>query len=113
MSRLGTGIAIAALTVFLGTPAQADWLRGHKLKAQCELDASRSEWSFCDGYVFGVAESLKLGGAICAPDDLEPSALSAIVVEYLREHEDVLTQVAFALTGRALKHAYPCPVATP
>ncbi len=104
---------IAALMVGTSVSAQADWLRGHRLKAQCELDASRAEWSFCDGYVDGVAESLKLGGAICTPDDIEPAKLSEVVVEYLREHEDALTQVAFALTGRALKKAYPCAAKSP
>jgi hypothetical protein len=117
MSNLGKGAVMAALiailTTSVGTPASADWLRGHRLKEQCELDASRTEWSFCDGYVTGVAESLNLGGAICPPDDVEPTTLSEITLDYLREHEDVLHQVAFALTGRALKHVYPCAPKTP
>jgi len=113
MTKWGRGAVITALIGILTAPtlsgpAAADWLRGHRLKAQCELDASRAEWTFCDGYVTGVAESLKLGGAICPPEEMDPKALSQITREYLREHEDVLHQVSFALTGRALKQAYPC-----
>jgi len=103
-------IAAAAVSLaWLPSQTKADWLRGHQLKAQCELDAARPDWSFCDGYVAGVAESLKLGGAVCQPDDIEPVKLSKIVVAYLGKHEDALSQVAFALSGRALKEAYPCP----
>lgn len=110
MNKLGMGTALVALSLFLNAPAQADWLiKGHQLKAQCELDATHAEWTFCDGYVVGVAESLKLGGAICQPDTEAPTTLSKVVLTYLRGHEDILTQVAFALTGHALKDAYPCP----
>jgi hypothetical protein len=113
MSKWGKGAVITALIALLGipalsTPAAADWLRGHRLMAQCELDATHSEWTFCDGYVTGVGESLKLGGAICPPDEMDPNTLAKITLEYLHEHEEVLNQVAFALTGRALKQAYPC-----
>lgn len=110
MNKLALGTALSALFLFLNTPAQAEWLiKGHQLKAQCELDATHSEWTFCDGYVVGVAESLKLGGGVCQPDDIAPTDLSKIVLAYLRGHEDVLNQVSFALVGRALKEAYPCP----
>jgi hypothetical protein len=100
-------IAILNLTAD-STPASADWLRGHRVMAQCELDASRVEWTFCDGYVTGVAESLKLGGAICPPGEMDPKNLAKITLEYMRAHEKVLHQVSFALAGRALKQAYPC-----
>ena len=114
MGKWGRGAAVVALIIILGapalsTPAGADWLRGHRLLAQCELDASHAEWTFCDGYVTGVAESLNLGGAICPPDEMDPNTLADITLDYLREHEEVLHQVSFALTGRALKQAYPCP----
>lgn len=107
--------AIAAATAWLAGlfglpgPAEADWLRGRQLKAQCELDAARADWTFCQGWAAAVRDPLQMTGAVCAPDAVEHSVLSTVVLKYLREHEDALHQNSFVLTARALKEAYPCP----
>lgn len=110
--RLGLMAAATAVLAGQPGPVEADWLRGQQLKAQCELDATRSDWTFCQGWAAAVRDPLQMTGAVCAPDDVEYPALSKIVLKYLREHEDALHQNSFVLTARALKEAYPCPEKT-
>ncbi|MFP6572026.1 MAG: Rap1a/Tai family immunity protein [Vicinamibacterales bacterium] len=99
---------------------------GHELQRDCGLyfeflgrtGAGREEtfevdpfgMGYCAGLVRGVADSAGtlMGDRVCVPGDITAAQAVWVVVQYLRQHPDVLYESDTALVFRALQSAFPC-----
>ena len=85
-----------ALSLFIEASANAgQLLDGNKLYDSCEGYTTQAvpgeqavHFSYCSGYIVGVADSLFGQGAICTPAGVNAVQLVGIVINYLSAHPE-------------------------
>ena len=125
------GLLVIALLVTtqptdIGHATQGRIGSGHELQKDCGLyfeflgrtGAGREEtfgvdpfgMGYCAGLVRGVAGSAGtlMADRVCVPDDITAPQAVWVVVQYLRQHPNVLYESDTVLVLRALQSAFPC-----
>lgn len=119
-------LLVATRPTDIGHATQGRTGSGHELQRDCGLyfeflgrtGAGREEtfgvdpfgMGYCAGLVRGVAESAGtlMAGRVCVPNDISSAQAVWVVVQYLRQRQDVLYESDTALVLRALQSAFPC-----
>ena len=101
------GVGLASIPVF--SFAQTE--RGTDLLPR--LDALAAQNGGFDagagiGYVRGVADTLRVSGALCTPERVSVGQLGMVVQKFLRDNPAQLHRDAAALTIKALMDNFPC-----
>ena len=114
---------MAAVVLMLGAgPSAADYLTGNKLLAKCrayeKFTAAGSTTNDiqvaaiamqCRGYVLGVADGMKNGGApTCYPDGITYEQILAVTLKHLKENPAQLHRPGSDLVREVLREAWPC-----
>jgi len=85
------------------------------LQACIEVDKASSPYDwlsvnqaafFCLGYVSGMASALDDDGVIELPNHVQPGVIREVVVKYLRDHAESLSESTSSLVHRALLDAW-------
>ena len=115
--------AVALMLMLSAGPASADYLTGNKLLAKCrayekftaaghttnDIQVAGSV-SYCQGYVYGLADGLKYYGApTCYPDGITYEQILAVTLKHLKENPAQLHRPSGDLVMEALQEAWPCP----
>ena len=73
----------------------------------------RERRRYCDGFVSGVEEGVRLGvqapgKSICVPADISARRLSETYIRYAADHRNDLGRPAAVVVMDALRETYPC-----
>ena len=95
-------LLFGGLLAFAGSvPAQA---------AEPSLDERpcRSRDAYCQGYVAGILDSLRIAGSVCLPEAVPPLRVEFIVRDWLALYPTLLSQAGAELIANALRKSFPC-----
>ena len=75
----------------------------------------RERRRYCDGFVSGVEEGVRLGVqapemSICVPADISARRLSEAYIRYAADHRNDLGRPAAVVVMDALRETYPCAI---
>ena len=102
---IGVGLA----SIPLGSLAQSE--TGNDLLQRLDAFAT-SNPGFSSGagvgYVRGVADTLRVSGAVCVPERVSVGQLGMVVQKFLRDNPAQLHRDATVLTIKALMENFPC-----
>jgi hypothetical protein len=106
-------LTLLAGAMVLIAPAEAadvtdGYVKGTDLLEFCE-DRGRPMYTFCLGYVVGVAEMSRQDDEWCPRRGTDNRQLVEIVVRWLREFPSMRHVPAISLVGAALGDSLPCP----
>ncbi len=68
----------------------------------------RSRDAYCQGYVAGILDSLRIGGKVCLPAAIPPPRVEFIVRDWLALHPSLISQAGAELIASALQKSFPC-----
>jgi len=89
--------------------------KGNELFDQCKGFTSKKvpaadawRFTYCQGYISGVADTLSGLKAICPPRKVNSHQYVGVVVDYLTAHPKLRNSAAASLIIIALKEKFPC-----
>jgi|GEM_PF-4946172 len=68
----------------------------------------RSRDAYCQGYVTGILDSLRIAGNVCLPDAVGAPRVEFIVRDWLSLHPTLVSQAGAEVIANALKKSFPC-----
>jgi hypothetical protein len=80
---------------------------GRFLQNACSVSDAANR-SFCNGYIFGIADDMVLQGLICRPGTANGSQIVNLVRSHLAASQADLPRHAAVLVRRVLAATYPC-----
>jgi hypothetical protein len=108
-------LSIAVLTVIglWDIPAQAHFLDGNALLAECSVRQGEMTYfqsdSECLGYIIGAYDAVTdTMNGICVPRGVKSGQVRDLVVRFLRTHPEQRHLPGWELVNNALVNAWPC-----
>jgi len=68
----------------------------------------RSRDAYCQGYVAGILDSLRIAGNVCLPDAMPGPRVEFIVRDWLALNPALVSQAGAELIANALRKSFPC-----
>ncbi len=68
----------------------------------------RSRDAYCQGYVTGILDSLRIAGNVCLPEAVGAPRVEFIVRDWLSLHPTLVSQAGAEVIGNALRKSFPC-----
>ncbi|WP_428246862.1 Rap1a/Tai family immunity protein [Ferrovibrio sp.] len=68
----------------------------------------RSRDAYCQGYVAGILDSLRIAGSVCLPEAVPAPRVEFIVRDWLALNPSLVSQAGAELIANALRKSFPC-----
>jgi hypothetical protein len=108
---LVAGVLILGVCAGGARPAIASYMTGNYILQACASKGTY-DYSFCQGYVAGVADLMlsdpKYKNTLCMPDSVTIGQIVDISIITLKQFPNVRHENADGIIGAALLHAFPC-----
>jgi len=107
------GAVVAAVMAGSAAAKAANYFNGNQLYEACSRASNVGDFSFCQGYVAGIAAAMSNGDTIykrraCVPEDAELLQVMLVVWQFLSAHPETGDLRAAGLVAQALAGAFPC-----
>tara|TARA_Y100000296_G_scaffold74999_1_gene94194 strand:- start:153 stop:551 length:399 start_codon:yes stop_codon:yes gene_type:complete len=98
----------AIFLILVALPASAQ-VSGNTLLENCSHENGTAQYSFCVGFIVGVADSLSaVPGLACVPEGVTNGQILAVTVKFLEDNPSQLHLRAAMLQMAAVSAAFPC-----